>query len=81
MYIAAPLITPMSTELIDSTQTSSTNSWKAKRNIYFDNNERMGTIAKDDGGHGGEDGTDGGILDVALLLGLDGLCELGGSHR
>jgi len=41
----------------------------------------MGTIAKDDGGHGGEDGTDGGILDVALLLGLDGLCELGGSHR
>jgi hypothetical protein len=41
----------------------------------------MGTIAKDDGGHGCEDGTDGGILDVALLPGLDGLSELGGSHR
>jgi hypothetical protein len=41
------------------------------------------TVAKDDGGHGGEDGADGGILDVALLLpaGLDGLCEVGGSHR
>jgi len=48
---------------------------------YFDNDERTGTIAEYDGGHGGEDSTDGGILDVALLRGLDGLCEVGGSHR
>ena len=35
----------------------------------------MGTISNDDDGHGGEDGTHGGILDVALLPGL------GGSHH
>jgi hypothetical protein len=40
----------------------------------------MVTIAEDDGGHGGEDGAEGCILDVALLARLDGLFELGGSH-
>ena len=39
------------------------------------------TVAEEDGGHGGQDGEGEGEPDVALLLGLDGLRQRGGSHR
>jgi len=48
---------------------------------YDESRKALGTVTKDDGCHGGEDGAGESVLNIALALALDGLRESRRSHR